>query len=211
MNDSEPLRISRREAIRWVLAASGSAVLLGPPALGAPAAQPYGRDPVLNQDYAPGDLWPLTLTAPQRTTVVAMCDLLIPADEISPSASAVGVPDFIDEWISAPYATQQAHRAIVLKGLQWLEDESSRRFGSKFAALDLQQQSRIADDICSETGARPQFREAAGFFALMRSLVSAGFYTTPIGMKDVGFVGNVALAAFPDPPAAVLKKLGLQG
>jgi hypothetical protein len=211
MKDSEPLRISRREALRWVLAAGGSTALIGPHAWAASGAQPYGRDAALNRAYAAGDLWPLTLTAPQRRAVVALCDLIIPADEISPAASAVGVPDFIDEWISAPYADQQFHRQIVLDGLRWLDGESRRRFGDDFATLDTVRQSSIADDICRQDRAQPEFRAGAQFFEVMRSLVSTGFYTTTTGWKDVGFVGNVALTAFPDPPAAVLKKLGLDG
>ena len=53
--------------------------------------------------YAAGELWPLTLTKEQRATATALCDLIIPADDTSPAASSVGVVDFIDEWISAPY------------------------------------------------------------------------------------------------------------
>jgi hypothetical protein len=52
--------------------------------------------------------------------------VIIPADDDSPSASAVGVPDFIDEWISSPYPAQAGDRRIVLDGLQWIDDEAQR-------------------------------------------------------------------------------------
>ena len=206
-------RISRREAIRWVAVASGSAALFaGRPFSAwadAPTAKPYGRDPVLNDTYDPGAFWPLTLNAEQRKTLVAVCDLMIPADETSPSAAKVGVPEFIDEWISAPYAEQQAHRPIVLDGLAWLEAESQKRFGRKFSAASVEEQSAIADDICSPGKAKSEYAQAAKSFALMRSLIVGGYYTTPAGMKALGFVGNVALKEFPPVPPEILEKLGL--
>jgi hypothetical protein len=207
---SDTPRISRREAIKWVAAVAGSTALIGPRAFAESAAKPYGRDPFLNQAYNPGDFWPLTFTPEQRRAVTALCDLIIPADDHSPAASAVAVPDFIDEWISAPYKAQQANRNVVIDGLKWLDEESKRRFGKAFADLSAEEQSRIADDICSPARAKPEFAEAARFFAMMRSLTASGFYTTPVGWKDIGFVGNVALTAFPDPPADVLEKLGLK-
>ncbi len=59
--------------------------------------------PICCRTYRPGELWPLTLTPAQRRLAAVLVDLIIPADEHSPSAPAVGVVDFIDEWVSAPY------------------------------------------------------------------------------------------------------------
>lgn len=206
-------RISRREAIRWVAVASGTAAVFAGrpfPTFGAlSTAKPYGRDPDLTQAYEPGAFWPLTLDAKQRKTLVTLCDLMIPADEVSPNASKVGVPDFVDEWISAPYAEQQRDRSGTLEGLAWLEAESQRRFSRPFSDSSLEQQSAIADDICSQRKAKPEFASAARSFALLRSLILGGYYTTPAGWRALGYVGNVALAEFPEPPREVLDKLGL--
>ena len=68
------------------------------------------------KEWHPGGPWPLTLGPAARLTTAALCDLIIPADAVSPSASAVGVVDFIDEWISAPYPQQRADRALILRG-----------------------------------------------------------------------------------------------
>jgi hypothetical protein len=57
--------------------------------------------------------------------------------------------------------------------------------------------------------APPQFKQGAKFFARFRDLTAGGFYTTPQGMKDIGYTGNTPLATFDGPPAAVLQKLGL--
>jgi hypothetical protein len=141
--------------------------------------------------------------------VVALCDLVLPADEKSPTASTVGVAEFIDEWISAPYPIQQADRTTVLEGLAWIDTEARRRFGKDFASLDTAGQSAIADDICHKPKAKAGLEAAADFFALFRNLTTTGFYTTPVGMKDIGFVGNMPQARFMGPPKAVLEKLGL--
>ena len=209
-----PIRIDRRTTIKWMLAATaawpamqGSAFAAAP----LPQAKGYGTDPDLLRVYAPGDLWPLTFTEDERLTATALCDLIIPADAGSPSASAVGVVDFLDEWISAPYVPQQQDRKLILAGLNWVEDEAARQFGCRYSACNASQQSAICDAICYLPKAVPQFAEAARFFARFRDLAVGGFYTTPEGMRDIGYVGNVALAQFDGPPPEVLERVGLRG
>jgi hypothetical protein len=193
----------RRTAIKWVMAASAALRLpsISFDALAAaPAAQGYGKDPDLLKSYTSGDLWPLTLTKEQRATAAALCDLIIPADESSPAASSVGVVDFIDEWISAPYPEHVVDRKTVLDGLAWIDQEAQRRFNEPFAALSAAQMSAIADEL---TG------DAAAFFARYRALTAGGFYTTKVGMRDLQYVGNVPLVSFEGAPPEVLKRLGL--
>ncbi len=214
-------RLDRREAIKWMLTAAASVAVLNSrmsatdapkaaPAAGAsPLAVGYGTDPDLLKDYKSGELWPLTLTEAQRRTAAALCDAIIPADERSPGASSVGVVDFIDEWISAPYPTQQADRPLVLTGLAWIDAEARRRFTMDFASLTTDQQNAICDDICYVLTAKPAFKDGALFFKRYRDLTAGGFYTTREGMKDLGYVGNVASATFDGPPRGVLEKLGL--
>ena len=173
------------------------------------AAVGYGTDPELNKNYKPGDFWALTFTAGQRRSATALCDVIIPADAKSPAASAVGVPDFIDEWISAPYPGHDKDRALILDGLVWIDAESQKRFGNDFADLIASQQRALCDDICYVPKAKPEFKTAALFFNKFRDLTSGGFYTTPEGMKDLGYVGNVPIATYEGPTPAALKHLGL--
>jgi hypothetical protein len=203
-------RMDRREAIKWMLTAAATVSVLDARSFGAtrPAAG-YGSDPNLMEAYKPGDLWPLTFTADQRRTVEALCDVVIPADEKSPSASQLQVPDFIDEWVSAPYAMQQHDRPQILEGLAWLELESKKRFQATFADLTEAQQRRICDDIAYAPKAKRAFRPAARFFARFRDLTASAFYTTPEGMKDIQYIGNVALTKFDGPPPEVLAYLKL--
>jgi len=104
---------------------------------------------------------------------------------------------------------RRSDREIILPGLAWIEAESQTRFSKAFAALAQAQKEAIANDICSAAKAAPQFAGAAKFFAKFRDLTAGGFYTTPVGMKDIGYVGNVPLAKFDGPPIEVLKKVGL--
>ncbi len=80
---------------------------------------------------------------------------------------------------------------------------------ASFAALNAEQARRICDDICNASQAQPQFAEAAVFFSRFRELTALGYYTTPIGMKVLGYTGNEPLAKFDGPPPEVLKRLGL--
>lgn len=204
--------MDRRTALKWMLAAAASTALAARHARGqgaAPVAKGYGTDPDLLKHYQPGDVWPLTLTEGQRRTAAALCDVIIPADDRSPAASAVGVVDFLDEWISAPYPDQQEDRGIVLPGLAWIEAEAAQRFGRSFADLADGQKATICDDICHTAKTKPEFRPAARFFATFRNLTAGGFYTTPQGRQDLRYVGNVPLATFDGPPPEVLRQAGL--
>lgn len=203
-------RINRRESIKWVVAASATVSLLSTNGLGAGSiASGYGQDPKLLDPYKPGDLWPLTFSKEQRRTVIALCDLIIPADEKSPSASQLNVHDFIDEWISAPYPKQQEDRKVILDGVSWLDGESKKRFKKVFAELSDEQKRQICDEICFDQKAKASLIKAARFFARFRDLTAAGFFTTPEGMQDIQYLGNVPLTKWDGPPPEVLAYLKL--
>ena len=204
--------MDRRTTIKWVLAAGAAWPLVK--ADGARAAAPspargYGTDPDLLKTYRPGELWPLTLTTQQRRLAAILADIIIPADERSPSASAVGVVEFIDEWVSAPYPNHQRDKTTVVEGFAWVDAEAARRSGREFADLGATDQHAICAAICDESNAAAELRAAARFFSRYRDLTAGAFYSTPVGRKDLNFIGNVPLARFDGPPAALLKSLGL--
>jgi hypothetical protein len=212
------MELDRRTTLQWMLAAS--AALGAEASAGATPALPahksnnggkgYGTDPKLNKSWRSGEPWPLSFTPEQRRCADALCALIIPADEHSPSAAQLKVGLFIDEWISAPYPSQARDKPVILNGLAWLDAESARRFGGRrFDQLSAEQQGQIADDICWTEKASPEFAEAARFFARFRDLTASGFYTTPEGSKDIGFVGNVPSVTFDGPPLKVLQIVGV--
>jgi hypothetical protein len=207
-----PAPMDRRRAIGWMLAATASLTVrpnLSAGQTAAPAGKGYGTDPDLLKTYASGELWPLTFDARQSRAAAALCDVIIPADGTVPAASSLHVHEFIDEWISAPYPDQQKDRPVVIDGLAWIDAEAGRRFKKDFADLDAAQQTAICDDICFLPKAGKRFQTAARFFAKFRDLTAGGFYTTPEGMKDIGYTGNLPSQTFDGPPQEVLKQLGL--
>ncbi len=209
MNTSDKLpRIDRRVALKWIATASVSIPGLDGLSLGSDNAKGYGRDPDLINAYAPGDLWSLTFSKPQRELIIVLCDIVIPADEKSPAASSQGVHDFIDEWISSPYPAQARDRSLILKGLIWLDDEAGRRGKADFVSLEADVQLAVCSKLAKD--AKDKSKEFPGsFFLRLRNLIAGGYYTTPVGMKDVGYVGNVAMVEWNGPPPEVLKILDL--
>jgi len=205
-------RMDRRKALQWMLTATATMAVRDPSLFAADAgpvkAQGYGPDPIMVKIYKSGDVWPLTLTEPQRRTTRALCDVIMPADEISPSASTLGVPDFIDEWISSPYPAQAGDRRLILEGLQWIDQEANNRFGKAFADLELEPQTAICSDLAAAKPL-PSLKKAATFFKRFRDLTAGGYYTTPEGMKAIGYVGNMPSGAFEGPPIEALKHVGL--
>ncbi len=191
-----------------ILGTPGSPPQDPPTPQGPPWTGPAGTetDPDLLRAKAS---WPGILTGPELATLTALCDVIIPADEKSPAASAVGVPDYINEWASAPYDYQRSALVTIRGGLIWLDGESNRRFGKPFTSLSDAEKAAICDDICYEPRAKPEFKAGAAFFDLIRNLTASGFYTTREGMKDLQYLGNVPSQRWDGPPPEVLKHLGL--
>ena len=228
-NDGETPSMDRREALKVITAAAaGAAMADGLIPSVADAQQPLKPGPKPRTAAAPvppktgprGTLtdpdllnarasWPRLLSASELLTLSALCDMIIPADDKSPGASAVGVPAYINEYVSAPYDWAERALVRVRGGLTWIDVESGKRFGKRFAAAALAQRAQICDDICFVPKAKPEFQAAARFFDQIRDLTASGFYTTDAGMKDLQYIGNVALAKFDGPPPEVLRKLGL--
>lgn len=225
-------QVNRRDALKTMAVAAslpvlGSLPVLDADAQAAPAPQgaqaaaqaaaqqparltgPRGTasDPDL---LRPKKNWPRKLSASELVTLTALCDVIIPADAKSPSASAVGVPAYINEYVSAPYDNSARDLVRVRGGISWLNLESNKRFSRNFSRLTLAQKTAICDDICFLPKAAPEFQQGARFFDLIRDLSATAFYTTDAGMRDIGYVGNMALPKWDPPPAAVLKHLGLE-
>ena len=151
MNDHQ---LSRREALKRVIGLSVALSALEMPAFANTPVRGIGTDPNLLKKEIP---WPLVLTEAEMKTVTVLGDIIIPADEHGPAASAVGVPEFIDEWVSAPYEQQQGDLVTLRKGLAWLDAESKKRFTKIFVEITPEQQIAMIDDIVKEgTDARKQ-------------------------------------------------------
>lgn len=219
-------RVDRRTTIKWLAATmvaantgcSSNLKFVGeeiPPATGAsgnllgvvgtPDSVGYGTDPDLMNPVVP---WSRTMTSAQLETSATLCDLFLPEDDRSPAASAVGVPDFIDEWISAPYEQQENDREKILAGLEWLEQQSRSRFGHGFASADDHQATELIDSIAFRDPAAAEQGDLVEFFERFRFLSVGAFYTTEAGIEDIGYIGNVPISGeYPGPSAEAMTHL----
>lgn len=140
-------------------------------------------------------------TVAELATVKVLCDIIIPADAKSGSASQAGVPAFI-EFIAKD---MPQHQTPLRGGLKWLDIESNKRFKKIFTLCSKDQQIQIVDDIAYPLKAKHMYSQGVAFFTLMRNLTASGFYTTRIGIDDIGYVGNTP-NVWEGPPADVIKQ-----
>ncbi len=155
--------------------------------------------------------WERVLTQDELDTLASLCDMIIPVDGRSPSASQLGTHHYIDEWVSAPYERMGRDRTLIRGGIVWLDGEAGRRFGqgTRFRDLSPERKDEICSDIANVPDAAPGFEAGARFFARVRDLTAGAFWTTEEGMQDLPYVGNVPLERWDPTPPEVLEYLGL--
>ena len=141
-------------------------------------------------------------------TLRILSDLIIPADQRSGSATQVGVPEFIDDWLSVK---QGELLDEIRGGLTWLDMESNRSFKYDFADRSTARQKQILDRIAYPEKAAPTDSSAVAFFNTLRDLVVSGFFTSRMGIRDLPYVGNEPQEKWDGCPAPVLARLGLGG
>lgn len=122
----------------------------------------------------------------EMKTITILSDIIIPKDETSGSASDAGVPAFI-EFIAKD---QPRYQTPLRGGIKWLDMQTLKRFNADFASCSSQQQIEIVDDIAFPEKAKPEFQQGVSFFNTMRDLTACGFFTSEIGIKDLGYMGN---------------------
>jgi hypothetical protein len=146
-----------------------------------------------------GPYKPQALTAQEYATLGRLADLIIPKDGKSPGALAAGAPEFIDFLCSR----NDELKAIYTGGLAWLDGEMQRRCGARFAEAQPAGQTALLDLIAFRKNASPELNPGIHFFTWARNMVVDAFYTSKIGMADLGFMGNGAMSEFSVPAEAV--------
>ena len=140
----------------------------------------------------------------EMATIAILCDIIIPKDEKSGSATEAGVPAFIDFIVQ----DMPNHQTPMKGGLRWLDMESFKRFNNKaFKDCTEAERMQIIEDIAWPERSNA-YKPGIAFFNLMRNLTATGFYTSEIGIKDLGYVGNTP-NKWNGVPDDVLKQYGL--
>ncbi len=143
-------------------------------------------------------------TPHEMATITVLADIIIPKDDVSGSASEAGVPDFIEFIVK----DKPEFKVPMRGGIQWLDQQCLKRYKNVFAKCNNTQQIELVEAIAYPQKAKPEMKPGVSFFNLMRNLTATGFYTSPIGVKDVGYVGNQP-NAWNGVPDDVLKQYGL--
>lgn len=122
----------------------------------------------------------------EMATIGILADILIPKDEVSGSATDAKVPEFIEFIVK----DIPSHQVPMRGGLKWLDLQCNKRFDNPFSGCAPKQQMEMVDEIAWPEKAKPGMQPGVAFFNLMRDLTATGFYTSEIGIKDIGYAGN---------------------
>ena len=192
--------VARRDAVRLLGAASLAVFGVAAPDVARAADHAFDAlqqgAPVYKPIFFSKTEWPL---------VRALGDLVIPKDAQSGSASDAGVPEFMD-FIMNEY---KGNQKWMREGLAWMNTESTKRFKKPFTAVAEAQQKQILDDIAFPKKAKPEFKAGVEFFTRFRDLTASGFYTSRMGVKDIGYMGNITMSEWVGCPEPQLKKIGV--
>jgi hypothetical protein len=144
-------------------------------------------------------------TEHEMATITILADIIIPKDEKSGSASDAKVPDFI-EFIVKDIPN---HKLPMRGGLRWVDMYCLNHYGKTFIACSHAQQIELIDQIAYPNKAKAEMQQGVAFFNRMRDLTASGFYSTEMGTKDIGYIGN-APNKWEGVPLDVLKQYGME-
>ena len=146
---------------------------------------------------------PNFFTEHEMATITLLADIIIPKDAVSGSATDAKVPEFIEFIVK----DMPDHQVPMRGGLKWLDLHSYKKHSKAFTECSGKEQIGIVDEIAYPQKAAPALAQGVSFFNKIRDLVTTGFYTAEIGVKDLGYMGNVPnrWAGVPD---EVLKQHG---
>ncbi|MBC7883992.1 MAG: gluconate 2-dehydrogenase subunit 3 family protein, partial [Saprospiraceae bacterium] len=149
------------------------------------SAGSYGRTPeeIIVNNRLHADTF---FTEKEKSMVSVISDIIIPKDDLSGSASESGVPDFIEFMMKDNPKFQLPMRG----GLMWLENLSQSTFDRSFLDITPDEKITLIDKIAYPDTTEDDMMFGVKFFNLMRNLTCTGFFTSKMGIEDIGYVGN---------------------
>jgi Gluconate 2-dehydrogenase subunit 3 len=202
-------QLKRRDLLKAITAVPAAALVPLAPAAAAPAKKSStGATAQAAEGYKRQ-----VLDDHEWKTIGVLSDLIIPADDRSGSATQAGVPEFIDDWLAFKGGERQAGnqggelQAQIRGGLTWLDLECQRLFKHDFVECTEAQQKQMLDRIAYPRKAAPQDANAVAFFNHLRDLVVSGFFSSRMGVADLPYLGNKAVAVWEGCPPEVLVRI----
>ena len=127
-------------------------------------------------------------TEHEMETIAVLSTIILPPREPNGGPIEAEVPEFI-EFMGKDIPELQ----LTLKGgLMWLDHKSNADFGTEFKLATLDQQKQILDTICYHDIDKPLDVQPLEiqFFYLMRGLTVCGYYSSKVGVAELGYKGN---------------------
>ncbi len=150
----------------------------------------------------------------EMATIIVLEDIILPKDAVSGSASDAKVHEFLEFIVK----DMPSHQTPLRGGLRWLDVYCLNHYEKPFKDCDKKQQLEIIDQIAypvvkdaiAKTGRKikPEMAQGIAFFSKMRDMVMTGFFTSEIGVKDLGYMGNTP-NQWNGVPDDVLKQYGV--
>jgi len=144
-------------------------------------------------------------TKHEMATITVLTDIIIPKDDRSGSASDAKVPEFIEFIVK----DMPEHQLPLRGGLRWLDMQCLNRFAHTFVDCTSSQQIEMVTAIAYPLKAKPEMKQGVTFFNRMRDLTATGFFSSKIGIADIGYVGN-SPNRWNGVPEDVLKQYGME-
>ncbi len=142
---------------------------------------------------------PKGLNAHEYKTLEKLADYIVPPEGASGGATAAAAP----EWIDLMASENPQLLAIYTGGIAWLDHAMQKRGAPNFVDATPAQQTAILDLIAYRKNESPELGPGIKFFEWARKMVVDAYYTSPIGIKDLGYMGNTALSKFEVPEQAI--------
>ena len=201
---SDASRFTRREMVAGLAAATAGAFLQPSAARASEATKSATAARQVAQE-AGAAYMPKIYTAHEYATVRALVDEIIPKDAKSGSATDAGVPEFMDTMLDLEPNMRTAHRG----GLAWLDHECRRRYAKDFVTCTAGERHAVLDDIAYPAKAKPEFGAGVAWFNSFRDFTATGFFTSEIGVGDIGYEGNTPVMSWTGCPSENYVRLGV--
>lgn len=138
-------------------------------------------------------------------TIAVLCDIILPKSDKYTSANDAEVTAFI-EFITKDL---KDHQTPLRGGLMWLDSFSNKLYNKEFIKCSEEEQFYICDQIAYPEKTKPELIQGEAFFTRMRNLTLTGYYTSKIGMEELGYKGNTP-NVWDGVPEHILKKHGFE-
>jgi hypothetical protein len=195
--------LSRRDLLKAAAAASFAFIPFAPSDAESAAHHAMAA---LQAQAAGAAYVPKYFHADEWKQVRVLVDLIIPKDEHSGSATDAGVPEFMD-FICIEYPNYQTW---IRDGLRWLDALAYDTYHKNFVNCSDAERRAMLDQIAWPAKAKPEMRVGVQFFNQFRDFTASGFYSSAMGVKDIGYIGNTAVAEWKGCPKPALDHLGVK-